>query len=71
MSGVLNEMITYGVIAINAATPIQSCNETDVVLSYVGPTYAISLNKTELTRYKKKGVVDFEKKLLIHGGYNN
>lgn len=71
MSGVVNEMITYGVIALNTVAPQQSINESDVILSYVGPTYAITTNKKELINYKKKGKVDFNKKRLIHGGYKN
>ena len=68
---VLNEMITYGVIIINSASPVQSCNETDVILKYQGPVYAVTINERKATTYKKRGVVDMDKKMLLIGGYDN
>jgi len=71
MAGLVNELITYGVIAVNAASPVQSCNDNDVILEYKGPTYVISSSKKEALIYKRKGIVNFDKKKMLTGGYKN
>lgn len=71
MSGLVNELITYGVIAVNAAMPVQSCNDNSVILDYKGPTFIISSSKKEALIYKKKGMIDFDKSKMLNGGYKN
>lgn len=68
VSSFVNELLTYGVISVSAALPVQSCHTNNITMQYNGPTYAIL---DESNTWRKKAVVTENKKSILFGGYSN
>lgn len=69
MATVVNELLTYGIVAINSALPVQGCYDTNgVIFQYPGQTYAMAAKDNV---WKRSPTVDFDKKLILTGGYDN
>ena len=67
----INEVLTYGVLTLTSLNPVNGANMNDVVLKYPGNTFAITTNPKKIVEYKRKATINFDKTLLIDGGYNN
>lgn len=64
----VNELITYGVISVASAMPIQSCHTNNITMQYQGPTYAIA-DKSNI--WRKKAIVTENRNSILFGGYSN
>lgn len=64
----LNEIITYGVISLASASPVQSCHSSNLTIAYQGPTYAIS---DDTTVWKRKAKAIDNNRNIVFGGYEN
>jgi len=74
MNGIIsltNELLFYGFISMHNMPMVEDCRNKNLFLNYISETYVLSRDFEHNVDFKPKAKVDFDKKLILNGGYAN